>query len=110
MIRLYLADPRLLRLAQWIMLDEDPARTDRLGAQVFRPFLEVVAALAGDLGGHADGHRLAVSLLGLVTFPFFADGVTRHLPGYRPTDGQVEAQVSHVVSLLRRGIGGGDGS
>lgn len=100
------ADPQLLRLSQWVLLDDEPSRTQKLVSNVLRPFFDVVTGLAGELGGGYDAHRLAVSVLGLVFYPIFADSVTRHLPGYQSVQAQPDAQAAHIVRLLRHGIAG----
>jgi TetR/AcrR family transcriptional regulator len=103
------AEPDLLRLGQWIMLDTDPARSRQLAENVFRPFFEAVTALAADLGGGFgfDPHRLCVSMLALVMFPAQSAGVMAHLPGFRRPADDLEALATHVVNLLRGGIGAG---
>ncbi len=97
-------EPRLLRLAQWVMLDTDPARQRQLVENVFRPFLDAVTQLAADLGGAYDPYRLCLSVLGLVMFPFQAAVVTSHLPGFSAPAEDPDAFARHVVQLLRHGL------
>lgn len=101
------AEPDLLRLGQWIMLDTDPARSRQLAENVFRPFFEAVTALAAALGGGFDPHRLCVSVIALVMFPVQSAGVTAHLPGFRRPADDLDALATHVVQLLRNGIAAG---
>lgn len=104
MIAMNRGDPQLLRLSQWILLDTDPARKQKLGENVVRPFVAAVARLAVDLGDRHDPHQLALSVMGLVMFPFHAAGVTAYLPGYQPPTDDPDALARHVMRLLREGL------
>lgn len=106
-VRMNVGDPHLLRLAQWILLDTDDARTRTLADNVFAPFLRAVAQLAADLGGGYEPHRLSLSVLSLLMFPFQSAAVTRHVEGFRAPQEEPDALARHVVALLRNGIGGG---
>lgn len=110
MVAMNIADPQLLRLSQWILLDTDPARQQKLGENVVRPFVAAVARLAADLGGGHDPQQLALSVMGLVMFPFHAAGVTAHLPGYRPPTADPDSLARHVMQLLRDGLSRGEGA
>lgn len=106
-IHMNVHDRQLLRFAQWILLDTDEARTRRLADNVFAPFLHAVAQLAADLGGGYEPHRLSLSVLSLLMFPFQSETVTRHVEGFRAPQDEPDALARHVVRLLREGIGGG---
>jgi AcrR family transcriptional regulator len=108
MVHLSVADPDLMRLAQWILLDTDVERPRQLAQNVFRPFLEAITRLTGELGGSYDAHRLCVSVMSLTVFPFQAAVVMRHLPGHRPPQEDAAALTGHVMRLLRHGIAAGD--
>lgn len=101
------AEPDLLRLGQWIMLDTDPARTRNLAENVFKPFFEAVITLAADLGDAYDPHRLGVSVLALVMFPVQSAAVMSHLPGFRRPSDDIDELARHVVRLLHSGIAAG---
>jgi len=105
-VHLGVADPQLMRLGQWILLDTDPERSRLLAENVFRPLFTAITQLAGELGGGFDAQRLTVSVLGLVMFPFQSAVVTRHLRGFRaPAQrGEADALIAHAVRLLRGGI------
>lgn len=100
-------NPDFLRIMQWVLLDADGARAQALSATVFRPFFVTVAALLADIDSHHDVHRLTISVLGLVMFPFQSDSVARFMPGYLSTYDQPDAQAKHIVALLRGGVPGG---
>lgn len=107
LVRLVHAEPTLVRLGQWIMLDADPARTRQLAENVFRPFLEAVTSLAADLDDGFDPHRLGVSVLALLLFPAQSAAVMSHLPGIQPPADDPDALARHIVHLLQRGISAG---
>lgn len=105
-VQLNLADPSLLRLSQWILLDKDPARTRRLGESVVGPFLDAVSSLVEDISDGMDPRWAALSVFSLVMLPFHAVGVTADLPGFRPPTREPAALAAHVMQMLRAGIGG----
>lgn len=104
LLGIFNAVPDLLRLAQWIMLDTDPARTRQLAENVFRPFLDAVTALAAELDDTFDPCRLGVSVIALVMFPAQSAGVMSHLPGFQHLESDTDAQARHIVRLLHGGI------
>jgi TetR/AcrR family transcriptional regulator len=109
LLTMVLTEPDLLRLGQWIMLDTDPARSRQLAENVFRPFFEAVTALAAEVGGDLDPHRLCVSVMALVMFPVQSVGVMTHLSGFRRPADDIDALSGHVVQLLQGGLAFGGG-
>lgn len=98
------ADPDLQRLIQWVLLDTDAARAEKLVEAVFRPFYVTVAEIAGQACPGCDVHRFAVSVFSLIVFPFESRQVVRFLPGYQPPHEQPEALARHVIGLLHHGL------
>jgi len=94
------------RLMQWVLLDSDEQRQQSLVDCVFRDLFNALRNLAGELAPSHDAHLLAVSIIGLVIYPFETQSVRRFLPGYAHQHEEPEAIARHVVDLLRNGLGG----
>ena len=94
------------RLMQWVLLDSDEQRLQSLVDCVFRDLFNALRNLAGELAPSHDAHLLAVSIIGLVIYPFETQSVRRFLPGYQRQHEDPEAIARHVVGLLRNGLGG----
>lgn len=100
------AERDFLRLMQWVLLDSDERRQRSLVDCVFRDLFNALRNLAGELAPSHDAHLLAVSIIGLVIYPFETQSVRRFLPGYQRQHEDPEAIARHVVGLLRNGLGG----
>jgi len=104
--RLTAEEKDFLRLMQWVMLDRDQARQQKLAGQVFKDLFAAVSALAVELDSRLDAHLLATSIIGLVVFPFEAGASRRFLPGYRQKQSHPATIAKHAVNLLRKGLAG----
>ncbi len=93
------------RLMQWVHLDSDEQRQRSLVDSVFRDMFISLRNLASELAPSHDAHQLALSMIGLVVYPFETQSVRRFLPGYRQQHDDPEAIARHVVALLRNGLG-----
>jgi AcrR family transcriptional regulator len=100
------AERDFLRLMQWVLLDSDERRQRSLVDCVFRDLFNALRDLAAELAPGHDAHRLAVSIIGLVFYPFETQSVRRFLPGYAHQQEDPEAIARHIVGLLRNGLGG----
>jgi AcrR family transcriptional regulator len=100
------AERDFLRLMQWVLLDSDERRQRSLVDCVFRDLFNALRDLAGELAPSHDAHLLAVSIIGLVIYPFETQSVRRFLLGYAHQHEEPEAIARHVVDLLRNGLGG----
>lgn len=94
------------RLMQWVLLDSDERRLQSLVDCVFRDLFTALRNLAGELAPSHDAHLLAVSIIGLVIYPFETQSVRRFLPGYQRQHEDPEVIARHVIDLLRNGLGG----
>ncbi len=94
------------RLMQWVLLDSEEQRLQSLVDCVFRDLFNALRNLAGELAPSHDAHLLAVSIIGLVIYPFETQSVRRFMPGYQRQHEDPEAIARHVVGLLRNGLGG----
>ncbi len=94
------------RLMQWVMLDCDDRRQRSLVDYVFQDLFNGLSDLAGELFPGHDLHLLAVSMIGLVIYPFETQPVRRFLAGHRRRHEAPGAIARHVVGLLRYGLGG----
>jgi AcrR family transcriptional regulator len=94
------------RLMQWVLLDSNEQRLQSLVDCVFRDLFSALHKLAAELAPGHDAHRLAVSIIGLVFYPFETQSVRRFLPGYAHQNEDPEAIAQHIVGLLRNGLGG----
>jgi AcrR family transcriptional regulator len=97
----------LVRLMQWVMLDRGKKRLSQLGAAAFKDLYLAIHELAEKVGPQFNPSLLAVSVTGMVLFPFGAHEVFRFLPNYESFDERPTVFVQHVVKLLREGLSGG---
>jgi AcrR family transcriptional regulator len=91
-------------LMQWVLLDSDEPRLQSLVDCVFRDLFDALHALARELAPGGDAHLLAISIIGLVNYPFETRSVRRFLPGYQPRHEDPEVIARHVIDLLRNGL------
>jgi AcrR family transcriptional regulator len=101
-------DKDLVRLMQWVLLDQDGRRMTILVDNVFKEWFVSVHNLAMELGGGYDASRLALSIMSLVFFPFVSVTAHRFLPDYYQEDNP-GAFAWHLSRLLRHGLSGGSG-
>lgn len=104
--RLNATDKDFLRLMQWVMLDSDEIRQQKLAEQVFKDLFIAVHNLAAELDSRHDANMLAISIIGLVLFHFQAGTTRQFMPGHRPEQDNPAVLAQHVVGLLRNSLGG----
>ena len=103
-VALLVSVPSFQRLMQWVALDLDEIRARRLTERLFEPFFLSVAELLPVSLAEEERHALAVSVMGLMVFPFETQLARQWLPGYQPPS-QASAQlVQHIVKLLKAGV------
>ena len=96
--------PSFQRLMQWVALDRDETRARQMTERVFEPFFLGVADLLPVTLSDEERHALAVSVMGLMVFPFETQVARQWLPGYQPP-AQASAQlVQHILKLLKSGV------
>ncbi len=103
-IHLLAREQDLQRLMQWVLLDTDQARSQRLADGVFKPFYQAVSGLLRDICQLDDAHPLLGSVFGLLVFPFESAQVTRFMPGFHSPHAHPQLVADHVMSLLRYGL------
>lgn len=92
------------KLLQWVFLDSDIDRMQRLVKSTFEELFLAIQSLAEAFSERHDPHLLSISVIGLVLFHFETAAVCRILPGHRSEHDQPEALVSHLMKLLRSGL------
>lgn len=92
------------RLMQWVMLDSDELRLQRLGHCVFGNLFNALRKVAGELVPAGSTHLLAVSIVGLLIYHFETQAVRRFLQGYDQQRETPAVIAQHVVKLLRNGL------
>jgi AcrR family transcriptional regulator len=104
-------DKSLVRLMQWVKLDSDRQRLQKLGTTAFDELFLTIHKLVGKLGPGYNAGLLAVSIAGMVVFPFEVVDTCRFLPGYESKNDDPAVLSRHVVRLLHQGLSGAnDGS
>ena len=93
----------LLRLMQWVKLDRSKERLQEIGVAAFQELYATVYELAAELGSGFDTGLLAMSITGMVIFPFEADEVFRYLPDYRALSNPTRLS-HHIMQLLRAAL------
>jgi AcrR family transcriptional regulator len=106
--RLMAADKNFQRLMQWVNLDSNEVRQHKLAEHVFRDVFVAVHSLAADLNSRHDAHMLAISIFGLVFFPYEVGIARQFMPGHRPQQDNPGVLARHVIGLLRNCLGGSD--
>lgn len=102
-------DKSLVRLMQWVMLDSDRQRLQKLGTTAFEELFLTIHKLVGKLGSGYNASLLTVSITSMVVFPFEVMDTCRFLPGYQSKNDDPAILTKHVVRLLRQGLSGADG-
>jgi AcrR family transcriptional regulator len=102
-------DKSLVRLMQWVMLDSDRQRLQKLGTTAFDELFLTIHKLVGKLGSGYNASLLTVSIASMVVFPFEVMDTCRFLPGYQPKNDDPAILTKHMVRLLRHGLLGDDG-
>jgi AcrR family transcriptional regulator len=102
-------DKSLVRLMQWVMLDSDRQRLQKLGTTAFEELFLTIHKLVGKLGSGYNASLLTVSITSMVVFPFEVMDTCRFLPGYQSKNDDPAILTKHVVRLLRQGLSGSDG-
>jgi AcrR family transcriptional regulator len=97
-------DKSLVRLMQWVKLDSDRQRLQKLGTTAFL----TIHKLVGKLTPGYNAGLLAVSIASMVVFPFEVMDTCRFLPGYQPQNDDPAVLTKHVVRLLRQGLSGAE--
>lgn len=103
-IQTLVADADFQRLLQWVLLDTDSARSQTLTDKVFAPFFAEVTWMINRIAPVQDAHLQAVSMIGLMVFPFESSHVRRFLPGYQLPQQTPEVLTQHIINLLRGGL------
>jgi AcrR family transcriptional regulator len=101
-------DKSLVRLMQWVMLDSDRQRLQKLGTTAFDELFLTIHKLVGKLGSGYNASLLTVSITSMVVFPFEAMDTCRFLPGYESKNDNPAVLTQHVVRLLHQGLSGAD--
>lgn len=98
------ADKNFLRLIQWMRLDSNETRHQKLAEHVFKDIFVAVHDLVSELNSDYDTHMLTMSIIGLMSFPFESWTTRKCMPGYLPEHDKPSVVAKHVVGLLRLGL------
>ncbi|GAB6193804.1 TetR/AcrR family transcriptional regulator [Desulfocastanea catecholica] len=93
-----------LRLMQWVRLDSDEVRQQKLAEYVFKDLFVALRDLVVELDSRYDAHMLAMSVFGLVVISFEAGLLRKLMPGHRPEYDNPDMVAKHVIELLRSGL------
>lgn len=99
-------DKYLVRLMQWVKLDSDRRRLQKLGTTAFEELFLTIHKLVRKLAPRYSAGLLAVSIASMVVFPFEVMDTCRFLPGYQSRNDDPEVLTKHVVRLLRQALSG----
>ncbi|MFH0784866.1 MAG: TetR/AcrR family transcriptional regulator [Pseudomonadota bacterium] len=102
--RLAATDEDFMRLMQWVRLDCDEIRRQKLAEHVFRDLFVDVYDLAAKLNTRFDAHMLAMSIVGLVLFSLESRKISKFMPGHRPEQDDPAVLSQHVIELLQLGL------
>ena len=96
----------LQRLLQWVTLDGDEQRLQKLGNTVLQDLFLIVYDLVAELYPDRDAHMLTISVMGLIVFPFEAEKACRFMPGHRPENEDPAAIAKHALGVMLYGLSG----
>lgn len=97
-------DQDFQKLLQWVLLDSDTGRMQRLVKGTFEELFLAIQGLVDAFKPRYDPHLLSVSVIGLVLYHFETTAVRRILPGHRAEHEQPQTLVAHLMQLLRPGL------
>lgn len=103
-------DRTFLRLLQWVFIDGDAQRQQKLAEYAFRDMFLDVWSIVSELDSRLDPHMLVISILGLVLFPCQTSSINRFMPGYRPQLENPGELARHVIELLSGCLDAGKGA
>lgn len=103
-VRVLNKDKDFQKLLQWVMLDTDPKRLEKLTKTTFQELFAAIQNLGESFKQQYDPHLLAVSIIGLVLYHFESDAVRKQLPGNRVGHDKAETIAQHITSLLENGL------
>jgi AcrR family transcriptional regulator len=96
----------LVRLIQWVKLDCDRYRLQKLGTTALDELFLAIHQLVSKLGSGYNAGLLAVSITSLVVFPFEVIDTCRFLPGYELQNEDPAVLSKHAFRLLCQGLPG----
>jgi len=97
-------DQDFQKLLQWVLLDSDTGRMQRLVKSTFEELFLAIQGLVEVFKPRYDPHLLSVSVIGLVLYHFETSAVRSILPGHRAEHERPETLVRHLMQLLRPGL------
>ena len=103
-VRALTKDKDFQKLLQWVMLDSDPKRLEKLTKNTFQELFTAIQSLGESFKKQYDPHLLAVSIIGLVLYHFESDAVRKKLPGNLVRHDKAETIAQHITSLLENGL------
>jgi len=95
----------LVRLIQWVKLDCDRHRLQKLGTTALDELFVTTHQLVSQLGSDYNASLLAISITSMVVFPAEVIDTCRFLPGYEFQNEDPAVLSKHVVRLLCQGLG-----
>lgn len=105
--RLCAEEKDFLRLMQWVLLDNNEQRANKLVTNVFQKLFAAISKFATKLGGGYDANLLASSIIALIFFPFISENTNRFLPNYPDHSKDTMVLEQHIFRLLCNGLVGG---
>ena len=103
-VRVLNKDKDFQKLLQWVMLDSDPRRLQKLTKNTFQELFAAIQKLGESFKQQYDPHLLAVSIIGLVLYHFESSAVRKKLPGNRAAHDQAKTITRHITDLLENGL------
>jgi len=97
-------DEIFMRLMQWVKLDSEETRQQKLATHVFKDLFLAVHTLVAKLDSRYDPYMLSMSIISLVLHPSEGRKIRKFMPGYRPEHDQPDVLARHVIDLLRMGL------
>lgn len=104
LVQIVAIDGNFLRLMQWVRLDSDEVRQNKLAEHVFKDLFVAVRDLVAELDSGYDPYMAAMSVFGIVLFSFEAGPVRKLMPGHSPDHDNPDVWANHVIDLLRIGL------
>jgi AcrR family transcriptional regulator len=102
--RLAATDVVFLRLIQWVRLDCEEVRQQKLAVHVLKDIFLAVHDLVAKLNSRFDPYMLSMSIISLVLLPSEGRKIRKFMPGYRTEHDQPDVLARHVIDLLRMGL------
>jgi AcrR family transcriptional regulator len=97
-------DKEFRKLLQWVMLDSDTKRLQKLTKTTFSELFSVIQNLGDSFKQHYDPQLLSVSIVGLILYHFESSSLRKKSSKNNSVNNEADAIAKHITTLLENGL------